>query len=76
MVQCCLTAGKLQDVLPVACVDSDPGTHLQLSHTVQKNIHIRLIGDSKLSPGMSVNVDGCLSFCVPFLCPKITGIDR
>ena len=35
-----------------------------------KNMHVRLIGESKLSPGVSLNVHGCVSYLS--LCgPKI-----
>ena len=41
---------------------------LRLLPTVQKkNMHVRLIGDSKLSLGMSVSLCGRLSLCVPVM---------
>jgi len=43
---------------------------LRLPPTVQKNMHVRLIGDSKLSLGVSVSVCGCLSrlsLCGPMM---------
>jgi len=52
-------------VLPVyACVISGYSSFLPPS----KNMHVRLMGDSKLSRGVSVSVDGCvfrLSLCGP-----------
>ena len=32
-----------------------------------KNMHVRLIGDSKLTLGVSVCMCGCLSLCVPVM---------
>jgi len=39
-----------------------PGTPAFYHHS---KTHVRLIGDSELSLGVSVSVDGCLSLCGP-----------
>ena len=36
-------------------------------HPSSKNIHLRLIGVSKLTPGVRVRVHGCLSLCGPVM---------
>ena len=46
---------------PCACV----GFLQVLPPTVKKDMHVRLIGGSKLSVGVIVRVHGCLSTCGP-----------
>ncbi|XP_075308222.1 serine/threonine-protein kinase OSR1b isoform X2 [Odontesthes bonariensis] len=55
---------------------------LRLPPTVQKIMHVRLIGISKLSVGVSVSVHGCLSLCGPAMdwrpvqgVPRLSPID-
>ena len=55
--------------------DVSPGTPVFIPPS--KNMNVRLIGDSKLTPRVSVSVDGCLSLCDPVMdWRSIQGVPR